>query len=132
MGGFFVDEGPKSDTIPFGGAWVNATLTATGRLEIDFGDQDRGLLAVKAHVRMMRGLGINATPAPAPSVETKTEAPLGHLPGPAQRKPAAAAPPKAKAAPAPAPVVLGGPAASAAPKRGRGRPPKVKPATDEN
>lgn len=122
MSGFFADEGPKKDVIPFGGAMVEATLTTTGRLEIDFGDQDRGLMAIRSHVKQVRHFAVNATPAPMASIETKTEAPLGHLPGPAQRKPAAAAP-KAKTAPAPAPVVLGGPAAVTG-KRGRGRPPK--------
>lgn len=126
MNGFFADDGPKEDTFPFGGAMVRARLDERGKLEIDFGDQDRGLMAIRSHVKQVRHLAVNMTPAPLPSVETKTEAPLGHLPGPAQRK-TAAAPPKAK--PEPVPTVIGGPATPA--KRGRGRPPKAKPADAE-
>lgn len=115
MSGFFVDDSPKEDTIPFGGTMVRARIDQTGLFMIQFPTQAHGLMSIRAHFDQVRHIGMNETPAPAASVETSTPVPQGHIAGPPSPGPfsAASAPAAAQAAPA-APV-----------KRGRGRPRKV-------
>lgn len=113
MSGFFIDDVPREDTIPFGGVMVKARVDTSGRFEIQFPSQVQCLLAIKAHVDQVRHIGINETPPPLPAVETRTPAPAAHIAGP----PVASM----------APPVVSEPVDAVPVKRGRGRPRKAVP-----
>lgn len=110
MSGFFVDDSPKEDVIPFGGTTLKAKVDPTGLFMIQFPTQAHALMSIRAHVDQVRHIAVNETPPPAPAVETSTPTPVGHIAGPASPAAFAAATPKAEAGPA---------------KRGRGRPRKI-------